>query len=81
MPTSASQHISTCLSLTHAMSKSRSVQEIYGAALDALHAGLGVERAAILLFDPDGVMRFKAFRGLSECVPPRRRRPHAVETG
>ena len=49
------------------MSKSRTVQEIYGAALDALRAGLGVERASILLFDPDGVMRFKAFRGLSEA--------------
>jgi PAS domain S-box-containing protein len=54
------------LSLTRAISRSRSVQEIYDAALGALDSGLGVERASILLFDSDGVMRFKAFRGLSE---------------
>jgi PAS domain S-box-containing protein len=62
----ADQAIATCLTLTKAISKSRSVQEIYEAALDALASGLGVERASILLFDPDGVMRFKAYRGLSE---------------
>lgn len=67
MPTTASQHIATCALLTRAIGKSRSVQEIYDAALDALGAGLGVERASVLLFDPDGVMRFKAFRGLSEA--------------
>jgi PAS domain S-box-containing protein len=66
MPTTASQHIATCSRLTRAIGKSQTVDEIYGAALDALRAGLGVERASILLFDPDGVMRFKAYRGLSE---------------
>ena len=66
MLTTAS-HVETCLNLTKAMSKSRTVEEIYSAALDALAAGLGVERASILLFDPDGVMRFKAYRGLSEA--------------
>lgn len=63
MVTGASQPIATCLALTTAISKSRTVQEIYEAALDALSAGLGVERASILLFDADGVMRFKAYRG------------------
>ncbi len=66
MPTTASSHNATCLGLTRAISKSRSVQEIYAAALDALGAGLGVDRASILLFDPDGVMRFKAWRALSD---------------
>jgi PAS domain S-box-containing protein len=66
MLTSASQPIATCLTLTTAISKSRTVQEIYDAALDALASGIGVERASILLFDPDGVMRFKAYRGLSD---------------
>jgi len=59
-------HVETCLNLTKAMSKSRTVEEIYSAALDALASGLGVERASILLFDADGVMRFKAYRGLSD---------------
>jgi PAS domain S-box-containing protein len=38
---------------------------VYSAALDTLAACLDVSRASVLLFDPDGVMRFKAFRGLS----------------
>ena len=40
---------------------------IYDAALDALREGLGVERSSILLFDDAGVMRFVAFRGLSDA--------------
>jgi PAS domain S-box-containing protein len=63
---STASHIATCLSLTKAISKSRTVEDIYAAALDALSSGLGVGRASILLFDPDGVMRFTAYRGLSE---------------
>jgi PAS domain S-box-containing protein len=66
MLTTASPHIATCLALTTAISRSRTVQEIYTAALDALTSSLGVARASILLFDPDGVMRFKAYRGLSD---------------
>ena len=58
--------IATCLDLTRAISKSRSVEQIFAAALDALGSGLGVERASILLFDSDDVMRFTASRGLSE---------------
>ena len=42
------------------------MDDIYEAALDAFAAGLDVHKASILLFDPDGVMRFKAWRGLSE---------------
>jgi PAS domain S-box-containing protein len=55
-----------CLALTSALSRTQNVEEIYEAALDALQEGLGVHRASILLFDPDQVMRFKAWRGLSE---------------
>ena len=39
---------------------------MYEHALDAVIAGSGSQRAAILVFDPDHVMRFKASRGLSE---------------
>jgi PAS domain S-box-containing protein len=66
MLTTTSSPIATCLALTTAISKSRTVEEIYEAALDALRAGVGVERASILLFDADGIMRFKAYRGLSD---------------
>jgi PAS domain S-box-containing protein len=55
-----------CLALTAAISRTQKVEEIYQAALDALRDGLGVQRASILLFDPDHVMRFKAWRGLSD---------------
>ena len=62
----ADSPIRTCARLTAAISSARDVEEIYAAALDALASGLGVERASILLFDPDGIMRFKAYRGLSD---------------
>jgi len=58
--------IAVCLGLTNAISRVRTVEEIYDAALEALSEGVGVSRSAILLFDPDGVMRFKAYRGLSD---------------
>jgi PAS domain S-box-containing protein len=57
--------LSVCLELARAISQTRTVDEIYEAALDALGAVPGAARAAILLFDADGVMRFKAWRRLS----------------
>jgi PAS domain S-box-containing protein len=42
------------------------VGEIYDASLDAILSALGCHRAAILLFDREKVMRFVAWRGLSE---------------
>jgi PAS domain S-box-containing protein len=52
--------------LITAITSADRVDEVYEAALDALDRGLGVKRASILLFDSDGVMRFKAWRGLSD---------------
>jgi PAS domain S-box-containing protein len=66
-------HIAVCLDLTNAISRITTVEEIYSAALDALTEGIGVSRSAVLLFDSDGVMRFKAHRGLSDAYR------HAVE--
>jgi PAS domain S-box-containing protein len=65
MLTTVNSQITVCLRLTKAISRARSLDDIYGAALDALGEGLGIDRASILLFDADGVMRFKAWRGLS----------------
>ncbi|MGE4056309.1 MAG: histidine kinase, partial [Vicinamibacterales bacterium] len=59
--------IAVCLELTRAISTATGAEAIYEAALDALREGLGVSRASILLFDADGVMRFKAHRGLSDA--------------
>src|SRR5690606_5137050 len=41
-------------------------ESAYEAALDALTEALGCARASLLLADPDGVMRFVAWRGLSQ---------------
>jgi PAS domain S-box-containing protein len=65
MAMAADSQVTACLALTRAISRSRTVEEFYEAALDALATGLGVDRSSILLFDHDGVMRFKASRGLS----------------
>ncbi len=64
---SANHSIAVCHSLALAISGTRTVDEIYETALDALTRGLGVSRAAILVFDAAGVMRFTASRGLSEA--------------
>jgi PAS domain S-box-containing protein len=63
---SATHSIAVCHSLALAISGTRTVDEIYQTALDALTRGLGVSRASILLFDAGGVMRFTAWRGLSD---------------
>jgi PAS domain S-box-containing protein len=42
------------------------VEEVFEAALDAIEGALGTNRAAILLYDADGVMRFRASRHLSD---------------
>jgi signal transduction histidine kinase len=52
--------------LTDAMTRVRDLEGVFEPALDAVLAALHVDRASILLFDPDRVMRFKAWRGLSD---------------
>jgi len=47
-------------------SREPNLNNVYDAALVGLQRALGLERASILLFDPDGVMRFKAWRGISD---------------
>ena len=42
------------------------IESVFDAALAAIDAALGAKRAAILRFDGEGVMRFVAFRHLSE---------------
>jgi signal transduction histidine kinase/CheY-like chemotaxis protein len=58
--------VAVCLKLTQAISQTRTVEEIYAIALDTLAEGLGVSRSSILLFDEGGIMRFAAWRNLSE---------------
>ena len=51
--------------MTEAVGRAADLDEIYGEAFHAMRRYLGNERASILLWDPDGVMRFKASKGLS----------------
>lgn len=41
------------------------IDDVFAAALTAVRDSLGVRRAALLLLDDDGVMRFRAWEGLS----------------
>jgi PAS domain S-box-containing protein len=52
--------------LSEAMMYAQTVEEIHEHALDAISTGLAVDRASILEFDDAGVMRFRAWRGLSD---------------
>lgn len=51
--------------LADAANRAASLETVYETALDTIEGVLGVERASILLFDQDHVMRFQAYRGLS----------------
>jgi PAS domain S-box-containing protein len=66
MLTTAGDRSAVCLTLTQAISQTRTVEELYTTALDALADGLGVSRSSVLLFDSAGVMRFAAWRGISD---------------
>ncbi len=52
--------------LTEAVSRATNLPDIYELALDALTRTIGADRASVLLFDANDVMRFKASRGLSD---------------
>ena len=52
---------------TDRLHKAASLDDIYKAALEGICQALGCERASILLFDDAGVMRFVAWRGLSDA--------------
>jgi PAS domain S-box-containing protein len=52
--------------LASAVNRAEAPDDLYGKALDAIRVSLNADRASILLFDQNGVMRFHAWRGLSE---------------
>lgn len=52
--------------LSDAVGRAGSLESVYDAALDGLKSALGADRAAILLHDDQQVMRFVAWRGLSD---------------
>jgi PAS domain S-box-containing protein len=52
--------------LARAVSEAEGLDDILAVALDALQGLIGAHRASVLLTDDDGVMRFRAWRGLSD---------------
>ncbi len=55
------------LRLSEQIGQARTPGEMYEAALDCVEGALQISRASILMFDDDGVMRFKAWRGISDA--------------
>lgn len=51
---------------TDSLFRAVSLSSVCDAALDAIQRALGCERASILLFDESGLMKFVAWRGLSD---------------
>lgn len=60
------QNLHSLYQMTATLNKTAAVEDIYKAALDSLQDTLQADRVSILLFDTDGIMRFKAWCGLSD---------------
>src|SRR5438477_9563565 len=54
------------LELAGTVSRAREPHEIYRAAVQGLVHALAADGAAVLIFDPDNVLRFKGWLGLSD---------------
>jgi PAS domain S-box-containing protein len=52
--------------LAGAVSRAQRPDEIYRAAVEGLVRAVGADRASVLIYDPDDVIRFKAWIGLSD---------------
>ena len=52
--------------LADAVNRAEPVARLYETALTAMIQAVSADRASVLLFDQDGTMRFKAWRGLSD---------------
>jgi len=60
------RELGTLFHLTERLQAARSPQEVHQAALEAITEALECDRASILLFDSSSVMRFVAWKGISE---------------
>ncbi len=58
--------LETIQHLIGAIGRAERIEEIYEEAINGLQNTVAADRASILLFDSDAVMRFKAWRGLSD---------------
>jgi PAS domain S-box-containing protein len=59
------RQLRTLYQLLAALTQAKDLEEVYDAAISSLLKATAADRAAILMFDQDGVNRFHAWRGLS----------------
>jgi PAS domain S-box-containing protein len=59
--------LTSLFQFTERLHGANSLDAVYSAALDAIEDALGCDRTSVLLFDAAGVMRFVAWRGLSDA--------------
>jgi PAS domain S-box-containing protein len=64
--TSRMRELTTLTHFTERLQAARQIEEVYEAALDAIRDALTCDRASVLLYDSTNVMRFVAWRELSE---------------
>jgi PAS domain S-box-containing protein len=62
----ARSHAEQLYRFAHSAALADDLEQVFESGLDAIAATLGTQRGAVLLFDDAGVMRFRAWRGLSE---------------
>jgi hypothetical protein len=60
------EQLQTVYRMADAVSRARAIEEIYEESLTSVQRALRADRASVLLFDDEGVMRFTAWHGLSE---------------
>jgi PAS domain S-box-containing protein len=63
---SGTERFRTLYQLLAALSRASTLEDVYDIALTSLLDATAADRAAILLFDDDGVIRFQASQGLSD---------------
>ncbi|MBL8949214.1 MAG: PAS domain-containing protein [Myxococcaceae bacterium] len=60
-------HAELLFSLAQTVIRAEKADDMFAATLDVIEKALGAKRSAILVFDAEGVMRFRASRGLSDA--------------
>lgn len=59
-------HLEVLHALTESLAGARTLDRVFETALDGIANALACERASVLLVDDAGVMRFRAWRGISD---------------
>jgi PAS domain S-box-containing protein len=60
------EELNSLYKVADAVATTRSLEDLFGVALEALVEATAADRASLLLYDDGGVMRFRAWRGLSD---------------